>query len=137
MPKILVVEHIHPAGEALLAEAGELVFPQPQNAEGILALIDGCEALVVRNTKITRPIQGLGYRQYPRLLQEVQSLSGSVARGISRPTDAQVGRQGELVKETSDTQQQLNTIVNTRINKLNQLLRNLPHIVIPGGGIIS
>ncbi|MBK8248949.1 MAG: hypothetical protein IPK85_16350 [Gemmatimonadetes bacterium] len=90
-----------------------------------------------RDTRITRPIQGLGYRQYPRLLQEVQSLSGSVSRGISRPTDAQVDRQGELVKETSDTQQQLNTIVNTRISKLNQLLKNLPHIVLPGGGIIS
>ncbi len=89
-----------------------------------------------RDTKITRPIQGLGYRQYPRLLQEVQSLSGSVARGISRPTDAQVVRQGELVQETTDTRQQLNTIVNTRIAKLNQLLRNLPHIVIPGGQIM-
>jgi D-3-phosphoglycerate dehydrogenase / 2-oxoglutarate reductase len=56
MPKILVVEHIHPAGEALLAEAGELIFPEPQNAEGILAVIGGCDALVVRNTKITRAI---------------------------------------------------------------------------------
>lgn len=56
MAKILVVEHIHPAGEALLAEAGQLVFPQPQNADGILAAIGGCDALVVRNTKITRPI---------------------------------------------------------------------------------
>ena len=56
MPKILVVEHIHPAGEALLSAAGELVFPYPQNAAGILAVIAGCDALVVRNTKITRPI---------------------------------------------------------------------------------
>ena len=56
MPKILVVEHIHPAGEALLSESGELVFPYPQNADGILAAIDDCDALVVRNTKITRSI---------------------------------------------------------------------------------
>ena len=55
-PKILVVEHIHPAGEALLAEAGELVFSDPQNANGILAAIGDCDALVVRNTKITRLI---------------------------------------------------------------------------------
>jgi len=64
MPKILVIEHIHPAGEALLAQAGELVFPHPQNAEGILAVIEDCEALVVRNTKITRPI----LEAAPRLL---------------------------------------------------------------------
>lgn len=56
MSKILVVEHIHPAGEALLAEAGELIFPEPQTAEGILRVIGGCDALVVRNTKITRAI---------------------------------------------------------------------------------
>ncbi|MBE0699428.1 MAG: hypothetical protein IH586_21100, partial [Anaerolineaceae bacterium] len=56
MPKILVVEHIHAAGEVLLAEAGQLVFPYPQNAEGILAAIGECDALVVRNTKIPRMI---------------------------------------------------------------------------------
>ena len=56
MNKILVVEHIHPAGEALLAEKAELVFPEPQNLEGILALIGDCNALVARNTKITRQI---------------------------------------------------------------------------------
>lgn len=54
--KILVVEHIHPAGEALLAAQAQLVFPQPQNQDGILAAIGDCHALVVRNTQITRPI---------------------------------------------------------------------------------
>ena len=54
--KILVVEHIHQAGEDLLAQKAELVFPQPQNLDGILAAIADCDALVVRNTKITRQI---------------------------------------------------------------------------------
>ncbi len=56
MTQILVVEHIHPAGEALLAQKAQLVFPQPQNAAGILASIGDCRALVVRNTRITRQI---------------------------------------------------------------------------------
>jgi D-3-phosphoglycerate dehydrogenase len=56
MNKILVVEHIHPAGEAMLSRKAELVFPEPQNLEGILAAIGDCNALVVRNTKITRQI---------------------------------------------------------------------------------
>jgi D-3-phosphoglycerate dehydrogenase len=56
MNKILVVEHIHPAGEAMLARKAELVYPQPQNEEGILAVIGDCNALVARNTKITRRI---------------------------------------------------------------------------------
>ncbi len=56
MSRVLVVEHIHPAGEELLAQKLQLVFPQPQNAAGILASIGECRALVVRNSKITRPI---------------------------------------------------------------------------------
>jgi D-3-phosphoglycerate dehydrogenase len=56
MNKILVVEHIHPAGEAMLARKAELVYPRPQNEEGILAAIGDCNALVARNTKITRRI---------------------------------------------------------------------------------
>jgi D-3-phosphoglycerate dehydrogenase len=54
--RILLVEHIHTAGEELLAQKGELVLPQPQNFAGILAAIGDCAALVVRNTKITRQI---------------------------------------------------------------------------------
>lgn len=54
--KILVVDPIHPAGEALLAQQAQLVFPQPQNAAGILQIIGDCDGMVVRNTRITREI---------------------------------------------------------------------------------
>lgn len=60
MTQILVVEHIHPAGEALLAQKGQLVFPRTQNAAGIAASIGDCRALIVRNTKITRQIMEAG-----------------------------------------------------------------------------
>jgi D-3-phosphoglycerate dehydrogenase len=56
MNKILLVEHIHQAGEAMLSHKAELVFPKPQNVEGILTVIGDCNALIVRNTKITRQI---------------------------------------------------------------------------------
>ena len=60
--KILVVEHIHPAGEALLAQKAQLIYPQPQNAAGILEVIGECDAMVVRNTKITRQIMAAAPR---------------------------------------------------------------------------
>ena len=56
MHKILVVERIHQAGEKMLAEKAQLVYPKPQNREGILAVIGDCDALVARNTLITREI---------------------------------------------------------------------------------
>lgn len=56
MNKVLLVEHIHSAGEALLESGAQLVLPQPQNALGIMEIIGSCDGLVVRNTKITRQI---------------------------------------------------------------------------------
>jgi D-3-phosphoglycerate dehydrogenase len=56
MQKIMLVEHIHPAGEAMLAARAELVFPEPQNEAGIVSAIGECVAIVVRNTKISRRI---------------------------------------------------------------------------------
>ena len=56
MYKVLVVEQIHPAGLDLLAQKAQLVFPQPQTPQGIIAAIADCDALVVRNTKITPEI---------------------------------------------------------------------------------
>jgi D-3-phosphoglycerate dehydrogenase / 2-oxoglutarate reductase len=53
---ILVVEQIHQAGLDMLAQRGRIVFPQPQNLSGILAAVPDCQALVVRNTRITRQI---------------------------------------------------------------------------------
>ncbi len=94
------------------------------------------ELKALRDEKLLRPIQGLGYRQFPRLREEVTSLYGSVSRAVSRPTDAQVTRSGELQTEAVTTQGDQQKIIDTRIAKLNQLLKNLPHIVVPGGSIM-
>jgi hypothetical protein len=88
----------------------------------------------LRDEKLLRPLPGLGYRQYPRLREEVGSLAGSVNGAVAKPTDAQTQRHGELVAETSQAQQELNGIINGRIAKLNNLLKNLPHVIT--GGII-
>jgi hypothetical protein len=88
----------------------------------------------LRDEKLLRPLPGLGYRQYPRLREEVQTLYGNVTRPLARPTDPQVLRQGELTTETTQVQQELNTVISGRIAKLNGLLKNLPHII--SGAII-
>jgi D-3-phosphoglycerate dehydrogenase len=62
MSKILIVEHIHPAGEALLAREHELIFPQAQTAQAILSCVADCEAILVRNTRITAEIMAAAAR---------------------------------------------------------------------------
>jgi hypothetical protein len=88
-----------------------------------------------RDGELARPLAGLGYRQYPRLREEVQSLYGSVMRSLNRPTDAQLLRRGELDAEATAAEARLNGIINGPIAKLNAMLKNLPHIMVAGGGI--
>src|SRR6185436_1017706 len=82
------------------------------NEKEALAEADGALADLkkLRDETLLRPLPGLGYRQYPRLREEVQSLYGSVSRSLTRPTDPQLLRKGELNLETSAAAQRLNTI---------------------------
>lgn len=94
-------------------------------AEGALV-----ELKNLRDEKLQRPLAGLGYRQYPRLREEVGSLAGAVSRSITKPTDSQSRRHGELVEETGQVQTVLQGIIDGRIARLNELLKNLPHVLV-------
>ena len=127
--------------EDLIGQLTSLVENIRKNAPNEREALNEAEGALVelrklRDEKLLRPIQGLGYRQYPRLREEVGSLSGAVSRTITKPTDAQGRRYGELVTETGAVQQELQGIVNGRIAKLNSLLKNLPHIIVRGGAIM-
>lgn len=94
------------------------------------------EVTKLRDDKLVRPLPGLGYRQYPRLQEEVNSLYGMVTEPASKPTDAQVQRHGELVSEVGAVERELQAILEGRIAKLNEMLRSLPHVLVPGGRIM-
>ncbi|MGQ0537368.1 MAG: hypothetical protein ACT4R6_00355, partial [Gemmatimonadaceae bacterium] len=94
------------------------------------------EVQMLREAKLQRPVQGLSYRQYPRLQNEVQSLYGSVSRAYNKPTDAQQLRRRELLEEASAVNGELQAIVNGRIAKLNDLLKNTPHVIVGGRTIM-
>jgi hypothetical protein len=135
------VTNVIDRAEDLIGQLTSLVENIRKNAPNEREALNEAEGALVelrklRDEKLLRPIQGLGYRQYPRLREEVGSLSGSVSRTINKPTDAQGRRYGELVTETGGVQQELQGIVNGRIAKLNALLKNLPHIIIRGGAIM-
>lgn len=127
--------------EDLVGQLDALVQNIRKNAPNEREALNQAEAALVelrrlRDEKLTRPMAGLGYRQYPRLREEVNSLAGAVSRTITKPTDAQVRRHGELVDETGQVQGELQAIVSGRIARLNELLKNLPHIIVRGGAIM-
>ena len=84
-----------------------------------------------RDSVLARPLAGLGYRQYPRLREEVQSVAGSVARGSRPPTAGETLRARELKTETEQAQARLDALVAGRIGRVNQLLSGMPHVLVP------
>jgi hypothetical protein len=84
-----------------------------------------------RDSVLARPLQGLGYRQYPRLREEVQTVSNMLWRPIMQPTAGEMLRLGELKKETDDAQARLDGIISGRVAKINQALAGTPHVITP------
>ena len=84
-----------------------------------------------RDSVLARPLAGLGYRQYPRLREEVQTVSGMVWRPLMPPTAGEMLRLGELKKETDDAQARLESIITGRVAKINQALAGTPHVITP------
>ena len=84
-----------------------------------------------RDSVLARPLAGLGYRQYPRLRDEVQTVSGMVSRPLMPPTAGELLRMGELNTEAQQAQARLDGIIQNRVSKINQSLAGTPHIVVP------
>jgi len=84
-----------------------------------------------RDSVLARPLPGLGYRQYPRLREEVQTVSGMVWRPLMPPTAGEMLRLGELKTETDGAQARLDAIIASRVAKINQALAGTPHVITP------
>ena len=82
-----------------------------------------------RDSVLARPLPGLGYRQYPRLREEVQSVSSMVSRPMMPPTAGELLRAGELKTEAGQAQARLDSIIQNRIVKINQALTGTPHVI--------
>ena len=89
-----------------------------------------------RDSVLARPLPGLGYRQYPRLREEAQTVSGMVSRPMMPPTEGELLRLSELRVEADQAQARLDGIVQTRIAKINQALTGTPHVITPPARVI-
>jgi uncharacterized coiled-coil protein SlyX len=89
-----------------------------------------------RDSVLARPIAGLGYRQYPRLREEAQTVAGMVGRPMMPPTAGELLRMSELKTEANQAQARLDDIVNGRVAKINQALAGSPHVITPPRPIV-
>ena len=81
-----------------------------------------------RDDELTRPLPGLGYRQYPRLREDVQSISGGLGRGFRAPNEGEKLRMNELAELTDKAAAKLNAMIAGDIAKINDAMKGAPRI---------
>ncbi len=84
--------------------------------------------------KLRRPFPSMGYRQFPRLSEELRSLSGNILGAQSRPTEGQLTVLAELDSDTQERIQELNEIISTTIDELNRMLGEYPKVMTKWSG---
>jgi hypothetical protein len=81
-----------------------------------------------RDDELARPIAGLGYRQYPRLREDVQSLAGYVNRGLRAPNEGELTRLKDLTAEVQKAEAKFNAFITGDIAAVNDAMKTLPRI---------
>ena len=75
-----------------------------------------------------RPLPGLGYRQYPRLREDVQSLAGYLQRGVRAPNAGELERVNDLTAEVEKAVAKVNGLITKDIAAINEALKAAPRI---------
>jgi photosystem II stability/assembly factor-like uncharacterized protein len=116
------------ASNAPAAPAPQLSGAAKEIFDLVTATLDAAKKLL--EDELIRPYPSMGYRQYPRLREEIQSLSGAVSRTAARPTDPEMLRLKELQQELDADVAKLNRIQTEQVGKINEAMRNAPFIQV-------
>jgi len=83
-----------------------------------------------KDEELARPIPGLGYRQYPRLREDVQSMSGYFGRGFRAPNAGEVERMKDLTAQVDQAVAKVNAIISGDIGPINDAMKAAPRIAV-------
>jgi hypothetical protein len=83
-----------------------------------------------KDDELVRPIPGLGYRQYPRLREDVQSLAGYVGRGFRAPNAGELERMKDLTAQVDQAVAKVNGLIAKDIAAINDAMKAAPRIAV-------
>jgi len=83
-----------------------------------------------RDEELARPIQGLGYRQYSRLREDVQSLVGYFNRGLRAPNEGELTRLKDLTAVVGKAEEKLNGLIAADLAAINEALKGTPRVIV-------
>jgi photosystem II stability/assembly factor-like uncharacterized protein len=108
---------------------GAAELPAPPD---LASAIDEAVAAITafRDDVLTRPPPNMGYRQRPRLREEIRSLAWAVDGAFARPTEPQMKRLVELTAETETARETFRQLLETHVAPINEMAKSVPQVVI-------
>jgi hypothetical protein len=83
-----------------------------------------------RDDELARPAPVMGYRQYPRLREDVQSLAGYLGRGFRAPNAGELERMKDLALQVDQAVAKVNGIIAKNIAAINEAMKSAPRISV-------
>ena len=108
------------------------------NEEQVRAVAgDAQSQLTAVASKVRRPPGSMGYRDWPRLIEQLRNISRAVSGPQARPTVGQIEVLTEIEAGAAQRARELSDIVNGVIADLNELLEDAPKIITNWRRVIS
>ena len=87
------------------------------------------DQLATLSNEVRRPPDGMGYRDWPRIIEQLRFVSRGINGPQARPTEGQLDVLTEVEAAAAQRAEELSTIVNGVIADLNELLADAPKIL--------
>ena len=97
----------------------------PEDIKGVMNNISEFQDDILK-----RPPPNMGYRQRPRLREEIRSLMRAINSATAKPTQPQMSRLEELSGEVKAAEDTLDRIINSGIQPINDKTKNIPQISV-------
>jgi hypothetical protein len=125
-----VIERVDAASVQLAALDAQLgrQTPAPPVRRQVTQALDTLKRF--RDDELARPMPGLGYRQYPRLREDVQSLAGYLGRGFRAPNAGEIERMKDLAAQVDRAVAKVNGIIGKDIAAVNDAMTSSPRIAV-------
>ena len=100
------------------------------NEEQVRSVADDAQSqLTAVSSEVRRPPGSMGYRDWPRLIEQLRNISRAVSGPQARPTVGQMDVLTEIEAGAAQRAEELSGIVNGVIADLNDLLEDAPKII--------
>ncbi|MGD2123871.1 MAG: hypothetical protein PVJ76_19125, partial [Gemmatimonadota bacterium] len=105
----------------------------PNEAQIRTQMDAAAEALSELDNVLQRPPPRMGYRQYPRLSEQLSFVSRGITQAQARPTEGQLQVLDEVAAAIRQEEGTLQSIIQGSIAELNRLLQGQDRILVGGG----